>query len=614
MRFRRSLIISVLIIAALAMLALTTPPDPPPPASSLHTFASAASTCDNTAAAPGGALILSPSGNNANPGTLASPKASLTGWVPVNGTTILLRGGTYPSWGEIGWGGPFAAAANITIASYPGELAIVRGDYFATFYGSSANNITIRNLRLELTGGTSGIINGSAGYAGGAPHHITVRCNIFWRAASGHGVYLGGNGAVGDSTALTNNRLHDWTISYNDFVGFSRFSAWHTGPSQTQAAIHSYHVNGAYDVTIDHNGFADSDYGILVSAEGQANWSIDHNSFAGNTVGIGLTAYAEACTATGGSPVCRDWQQIASFTVTANVLDVPSTGTGISIEAPWTFAPRLSLGALPVAENNNLVFGGACPIRLNGSSGSGGTCYSTMTAWRAATMTHLTSGATLAVGLGTGDISTDPVLANPSAGDFATPAGNQASLNGWGCCPTGSPATTTTSGGSTTTTAATTTTSPGTVTLTVTPSCQSGSTFTFAAVTSPSASSVTVAITGPATETLSLGGSGTSWSATDNLPTGTYNAVATATFTGGTATSSTITFERSGSCTTTTTTTAPGTTTSTTTPTTTTTLATSVTPVCAGPCPPSRFPAPAAGVVAAIAIGAAIARLRRRGR
>lgn len=77
-------------------------------------------------AIPAGAIFVSPSGNNANPGTEASPKRTVFGAggayaaLPAAGGTVVLRGGTYEE-GNTSGGNWLTKTKPLTIQAYPGE-------------------------------------------------------------------------------------------------------------------------------------------------------------------------------------------------------------------------------------------------------------------------------------------------------------------------------------------------------------------------------------------------------------------------------------------------------------------------------------------------------------
>jgi Right handed beta helix region len=84
----------------------------------------------SAAALPPGALIVALNGNDANPGTLAQPLATIqkaVNVVPLGGT-IAIRGGTYALTTNIQIKRSGSATSPITMTSYPGERVIIDGE------------------------------------------------------------------------------------------------------------------------------------------------------------------------------------------------------------------------------------------------------------------------------------------------------------------------------------------------------------------------------------------------------------------------------------------------------------------------------------------------------
>jgi hypothetical protein len=119
-RGRRTLAFAV----ALTALATTTPDV------GVAVFADTVTTAATTAALPSGALIVATNGNDANPGTLALPLATIQRAVTLvqAGGTIGVRGGTYSPTTNIQITKSGTATAPITLTSYPGEKVILDGE------------------------------------------------------------------------------------------------------------------------------------------------------------------------------------------------------------------------------------------------------------------------------------------------------------------------------------------------------------------------------------------------------------------------------------------------------------------------------------------------------
>jgi hypothetical protein len=94
------------------------------------------------------------SGNDANPGTLDKPFASINkgAGVLAPGDTLYIRAGTYNQTVYIGNSG--ADSASITIASYPGEWAVIDGQdtipgYWGVLFSVNGNYVVARDLEVK---------------------------------------------------------------------------------------------------------------------------------------------------------------------------------------------------------------------------------------------------------------------------------------------------------------------------------------------------------------------------------------------------------------------------------------------------------------------------------
>src|SRR5262245_41027907 len=84
----------------------------------------------SASALPPDALIVALNGNDANPGTLAQPLATIqkaVNVVPLGGT-IAIRGGTYALTTNIQIKRSGTSVSPITMTSYPGERVIIDGE------------------------------------------------------------------------------------------------------------------------------------------------------------------------------------------------------------------------------------------------------------------------------------------------------------------------------------------------------------------------------------------------------------------------------------------------------------------------------------------------------
>jgi hypothetical protein len=176
---------------------------------------------------------VSPTGSDANPGTLSAPwrtvAASLKKLRP--GTTLYLRGGTYS--GNMDLDLPDGTAtARITVGSYPGERAVLKGlirfrdaDFWTfrglhvTWGGGGASD-----HMLKLIGGTGWIYEGSEIWGArsfanllitGNPRNWVVRRNVIHDVHGGESnIYRSHNIYAHTGTAATNG-LIERNILYN---------------------------------------------------------------------------------------------------------------------------------------------------------------------------------------------------------------------------------------------------------------------------------------------------------------------------------------------------------------------------------------------------------------
>ena len=187
-------------------------------AAAVHSAASTRTPRSRTrAAAEIAARYLSPSGSDANPGTVAAPfgtlRYALTKLAP--GETLFVRGGTYDvttRFTRTKVAG--SSSAPIVITNYPGEVpvftsSIVQVEYL--YFDSGSQYITVSGLTFEGPDLTALDQNGEAlvGFIGNASH-ITLKGNTFlgspaWNSVQ-HLVYFAGPGT-------------DLTLTGNTFDG-----------------------------------------------------------------------------------------------------------------------------------------------------------------------------------------------------------------------------------------------------------------------------------------------------------------------------------------------------------------------------------------------------------
>ena len=131
---------------------------------------SAVATLTVSVPSTNGDWFVSPTGNDANPGTLAAPFATLTKAISVvqAGQTIMMRGGTYLPNSTIRFTNSGTANARIQLLAYPGETPYLnftnqpyadanRGLLFTT----SANYWTVKGLEIGYAGDNGIKVEGS---------------------------------------------------------------------------------------------------------------------------------------------------------------------------------------------------------------------------------------------------------------------------------------------------------------------------------------------------------------------------------------------------------------------------------------------------------------------
>jgi len=338
-------------------------------------------SCTNTAPVPAGpTVILAPTGDNTAPGTVARPRRDLTGWTPVAGTTVLLRGGTWNgTFVPARWGGTYGAANNITLRSYPGETpVVVGGSFFLGLYGMTAHHLTVTGITFrDVDAESAAVITATAGWTAhpatsGGAHHIDIVCNLFDGVRRGHAVYLGGDGHQTATTGDT-QRLHHWTITRNVFRRIR-----HDGPGLAQAAVHSFHADEATDVTVTGNEFEGNETGVLLGASGASDWTITGNRFDRNGTAVMLSTYAGQCR---NAPPCATTAKDSTrIIITANSGVAGPGQTLFRADDDWM--ARTPLSWTETANTWTVDGGIAARVGYNGADVPGRT-FSTVAAWEA---------------------------------------------------------------------------------------------------------------------------------------------------------------------------------------------------------------------------------------
>jgi hypothetical protein len=199
-------------------------------------------------------FYVSPTGNDANPGTQAAPwrsfHTSLTRLRP--GDMLYVRGGSYSFSGINYTTLAGTATSPIVITAYPGETPVFTGTStpadFLYFSGSSAW-VTLRGLTVQ-GGGVTTDSNGSSllGFIDGASHirieNMTLNGSAGWSAQQ-HLAYIAASNVT------------DIRFTGNVFDG---------GGCACAGLLQFYHDPNAATVVVSGNTFRRADQGLLVWA------------------------------------------------------------------------------------------------------------------------------------------------------------------------------------------------------------------------------------------------------------------------------------------------------------------------------------------------------------
>ena len=231
-------------------------------------------TTTSTAPAPilppsaGRVFVISPSGNDANPGTAALPRRT----VPAiqNGDTVYFRAGTYTGV-SLDW----TDVVGVRLLAFPNETPVFDGGYqYGQFIvlRDGVANVTIAGLTITHYDNAYG--NGAID-VNGAVSNTVVENNLFDANGSDptrdHHIYLGSGSSLG--------RISGFVIRNNTFR------------NAVGGSIHSFGTTNAVNVIVENNRFVGGRWGVLISDEGQSDWDIRNNTFVGATDSAGAFGY-----------------------------------------------------------------------------------------------------------------------------------------------------------------------------------------------------------------------------------------------------------------------------------------------------------------------------------
>lgn len=260
------------------------PPPPPPP----------------TQPAPSAGVYVSPSGSDANPGTVSAPWQTLQHALDSlsAGQTLYLRAGTYPGWVNATHSG--TASAPITIASYPGEQPVITGRLKVAGSWTTVS-------RLHFVGRTPGNPNGVLLYVSGADHVSIV--NDEFDHADMSAMYLGDVGNGSDDVTIAGNYIHDngthTNLDHGIYMGtgtrativnnviehnFARGIQCYPDCDNALIANNTVVGNGRAGIQVGNENVSTSDNDLIVNNVVVGNGNTGIRSYWGGTQGTNIVA------------------------------------------------------------------------------------------------------------------------------------------------------------------------------------------------------------------------------------------------------------------------------------------------------------------------------------
>jgi parallel beta-helix repeat protein len=214
---------------------------------------------------------VSPSGNDANAGSLSAPFRTITKGVSrlVPGDHLLVRGGTYNEAVSI-WNKYGTAAAPITVSAYPNEVAIIDGA------GTTANGVvTIGGDSSHITFERFEVRNGpKAGILLYNANNIRVRGNNVHHNFT-NGIYVTSSSSLPVGTThhvvVEGNDIHD-NVLQNQYL---TATSWMQALSTWRAAYVDFIGNSVHHNYGEGIDFIVSDYGTIVSNVVYDNFSVN---------------------------------------------------------------------------------------------------------------------------------------------------------------------------------------------------------------------------------------------------------------------------------------------------------------------------------------------------
>jgi len=242
---------------------------------------------------PQDAVFVSPTGSDANPGTVAQPWRTL-GKAEANanpGTNIVLRGGSYSALGEVTYlNRDGSASGPISVSAYPGEAPVIRGHVIV-----EGDYRSLCGLRLN--GPTGPVWDRTADrpegedvkiYIGG--DHVRLINSEVSGSAWHAGIYLRG----AQDARLLGNYVHD-NGRFDDptHANLDHGIYWDSGSGLIEGNRIEHNVAHAVQlyptangVTVRGNTMTGQGRAAVMIAEDAANNVVTQNSISGNRRGV----------------------------------------------------------------------------------------------------------------------------------------------------------------------------------------------------------------------------------------------------------------------------------------------------------------------------------------
>jgi hypothetical protein len=213
-----------------------------------------------------GDLFMAPSGNDANPGTLASPKRTILAASALlkPGQTLWARGGTYSGQGGYNWKSSGLPGAPVAIRRFADDLPSV------TFDGANQSHGIIIADQHDVVIGDLDFRGFGKGPSGDGTILLLNASGILIEDC---GLLDSGITFQQDHHIYVNSGCADITIRRNFMDG------------TPGAAVHLYHDPGPTNVVIEDNTMRNGYWGVVIGSNADGV-RIDNNPYSGNTINV----------------------------------------------------------------------------------------------------------------------------------------------------------------------------------------------------------------------------------------------------------------------------------------------------------------------------------------